>query len=132
MQYSVSIRNNQLDVIESTIGASAKLRILTGTKPTNCSAAQTGTLLCEIALPADWMSSASNGSKSKSGTWSGVGAGAGDAGYFRVVNSDGSVCHIQGTVTLNGGGGDMTVDNTNIAVSQSIAINSFTINCGNA
>lgn len=132
LQYSVDIRNNQLDQVESTLGASAKLRILTGAPPANCAAAQTGTLLCEIALPSDWMNSASGGSKTKLGTWSGVGAAEGTAAHFRVVDNAGTTCHIQGTVTLTGGGGDMTVDNTSIGIGQVVTVNSFTLNAGNA
>jgi hypothetical protein len=33
---------------------------------------------------------------------------------------------MQGSVTATGGGGDLTVDNTNIAVSQTVSVGSFT------
>ena len=136
IQYSVTLRNNQLDQIESTVGASARLRLYSGSPPANCAAAPTGTLLVDMALPSDWMASASNGSKSRLGTWSGTGtAGAGSgtvAGYFRIVDSAGTTCHVQGTVTISGGGGDMTLDNPNIAQNQTVTVNTFTITAGNA
>lgn len=136
LQYSVTVRNNQLDQIESTAGASAKLRLYSGSPPANCAAAATGTLLVDMALPADWMAAASAGSKAKAGTWTatgGAGAGAGtSAGYFRVWDAAVANCHLQGTVTITGGGGDMTLDNTNIANGQSVTINTFTITAGNA
>lgn len=136
IQYSTTLRNNQLDQIEVTTGASAKLRLYSGAAPANCAAAATGTLLLDIALPADWMNAAASGSKTKLGTWSGTGAaGAGsgtNAGYFRVVDSTGTTCHVQGTVTVTGSGGDMTLDNTSIANGQSVTVNTFTINAGNA
>ena len=53
IKYSTAVRNAQLDAIETTIGVSPKLRILTGTAPANCAAAQTGTLLAELTLPSD-------------------------------------------------------------------------------
>jgi hypothetical protein len=132
LQYSVALRNNQLDQVEVTLGASAKLRLLTGAPPANCAAAQTGALLCEIALPADWMTNAASGVKTKSGTWAGTGAAAGTVAHFRVVDNAGTTCHMQGTVTITGGGGDMTVDNTSIAVSQNVTVNTFTLGAGNA
>lgn len=132
LQLSTAVRNARLDAIETAVGASAKLRILTGTPPADCATAQSGTLLCEIALPSDWMANASGGAKAKSGTWSGVGAGAGTAGYFRVVDSTGATCHLQGTVSATGGGGDMTLDNTSIAVSQAVTVNTFSLTDANA
>lgn len=136
IQYSVSLRNAQLDQIESTTGASAKLRLYTGAPPADCAAAATGDLLVEMALPSDWMAAAASGSKSKAGTWSGQGtaaAGTGKAaGYFRIVNNDGTTTHMQGTVKITGGGGDMELDNTNIAQSQVVTVNTFKVSAGNA
>jgi hypothetical protein len=136
VQWSTVIRNAQLDAIESQVGASPKLRIYNGVEPANCAAALSGnTLLAEGALPADWMNDASTGSKTKLGTWSmtgQVGAGAGTSGTFwRLYDSAGTTCHGQGTLTITGGGGDMTVDNTNIANNQAVSISSFTVNAGN-
>lgn len=135
VQYSTTLRNNQLDQIETTTGASAKLRLYSGAPPANCAAAATGTLLVEMTLPSDWMAAASAGSKAKSGVWSGTGAagaGAGTvAGYFRITDSAGTTTHMQGTVTITGGGGDMTLDNPNIATGQTVTVNTFTVTAGN-
>lgn len=133
IQYSTTLRNNQLDQVESTTGTSAILRIYSGSAPANCAAAATGTLLAEMTLPSDWMAAASSGSKAKSGTWQDTSANAtGTAGYFRVLDSTGTTTHIQGTVTATGGGGDLTLDNTSIASGQSVTINTFTLSAGNA
>lgn len=133
LQYSTTLRNNQLDQIEITTGASAKLQLRTGAPPVNCAAAATGTLLAELALPADWMNAAAAGSKTKLGTWSVAAVAAGTAGHFRVVDSAGTTCHLQGAVTATGGGSDnMILDNTSIAVGQIVTTNTFTINAGNA
>lgn len=98
IQYSVEVRNAQLDTFESTVGASAKLRIYSGSAPANTAAAATGTMLCEITLPADYMNAAATGSKTLLGTWSGTGdagAGAGTAaGYFRIWNSGVTTAHL--------------------------------------
>lgn len=130
IQLSVAARNARLDTFESTAGASAKLQIRSGAQPANCAAAASGTLLCEIALPADWMANAASGSKAKSGTWSGTGAAAGTAGHFRVVDNAGTTCHMQGSVGTSGT--DMTLDNTNIASGQTVTVNTFTVSDGNA
>lgn len=131
-QYSVAVRNATLDPIESTIGASAKLYIYSGGVPTNCAAAATGTLLASGTLPADWMNAASGGTKTLLGAWTLTGVAAGAAGYFRVLDNAGTAVGIQGTVTATGGGGDMTLDNTSIAVSQIVNITTFTLTAGGA
>lgn len=132
MQYSVTLRNNQLDQVESTLGVSPKLQFRSGVAPANCAAADSGTLLAEMTLPSDWMAAAASGSKVKAGTWTVAGTAAGVIGHFRIKDSGLVACHVQGSVTLTGGGGDMTVDNTNVAVGQSITVNTYTINAGNA
>lgn len=133
LQYSVAVRNARLDVVESTIGASAILRIRSGSVPANCAAADSGTVLATINLPSDWMAAASGGTKALSGTWQDTSADAtGTAGHFRIYASDGTTCGIQGTVTITGGGGDMTVDNTSFASGQSFTVTSFTLTAGNA
>lgn len=133
LQYSVAVRNAQLDAVETTIGTAPLLRIYSGSVPATCATAASGTLLAEMTLPSDWMAAASSGSKSLSGTWQDASANAaGTAGYWRLYDSGGSTCHAQGTVTATGGGGDMTLDNTSIASAQSVTVTSFTISAGNA
>lgn len=133
LQYSVTVRNAQLDAVETTVGTAPLLRIYSGSAPANCAAAASGTLLAEMTLPSDWMAAASSGSKALSGTWQDSSANAtGTAGHFRLYDSGGTTCHAQGTVTATGGGGDMTLDNTSIASAQSVTITSFTITAGNA
>ena len=133
LQYSVTVRNLKLDAVETAIGTSAVLKIRTGSAPATCAAGDTGTVLATVDLPSDWMDPASSGSKAKAGTWQDTAADAtGTAAHFRIYASDGTTCHVQGTVTLAGGGGDMTVDNTSFATGQTFTINSFSITAGNA
>lgn len=131
MQRSVAVNNARLDAVETTIGASPKLRIYSGAMPANCAAARTGTLIAEIALPSDWMAAASGAAKAKSGTWSVAAAAAGTTGYYSIMDNAGSTCHEQGTVTATGGGGDMTVDNTSVALGQTVTVTSFQWTSGN-
>jgi hypothetical protein len=122
-----------LDQIETTVGVSATLRIRTGAPPATCATADSGTVLATMTLPSDWMSAASSGSKALLGTWQDASAdNAGTAAHFRIYDSAGTTCHLQGTVTATGGGGDMTLDNTVIAAAQTVTITSFTIAAANA
>lgn len=133
LQYSVAVRNARLDVVETTIGVSAILRIRSGSVPANCAAADSGTVLATANLPSDWMAAASSGTKALSGSWADSSADAtGTAGHFRIYASDGTTCHMQGTVTATGGGGDMTVDNTSFASGQAFSVTGFTLTAGNA
>lgn len=133
IQQSTTVRNARLDAVETAIGTSAIMRIRSGAPPANCATADSGTVLATINLPSDWLAAASGGSKSMSGTWQDASADAtGTAGHFRIYDSAGTTCHMQGTITATGGGGDMTIDNTSIAATQEINITSFTLTAGNA
>jgi sulfur carrier protein ThiS len=132
-QFSTDARNASLDVIETTIGASAILEIRSGATPADCATADSGDVLATLNLPADWLAAAANGTKVKAGTWEDTSAdAAGTAGHFRIKDNGGTTCHIQGSITATGGGGDMTLDNTNIAAGQSITVTSFSITAGGA
>lgn len=133
IQFSVAVRNARLDQFETTVGASAILKIRTGAAPANCAAADSGTVLATLNLPADWMAAAAGGAKAMSGTWQDLSAdAAGTALHFRVYDSGGATCHMQGTCSATGGGGDMQIDNPTLAVGQQFNVTSFTITDGNA
>lgn len=133
IQFSVATRNARLDSLETTIGTSAIMRIRTGAQPATCATADSGSVLATLTLPSDWMAAASAGSKAKSGTWEDLSADAtGTAGHFRIYDNAGTTCHIQGSVTATGGGGDMTVDNTSFASGQAFTVTGFTLTDGNA
>ena len=133
VQLSVAVRNARLDAIESTIGTAAVLKIRTGAATSDVASADSGTVLASLTLPSDWLAAASSGSKAKSGTWQDTSADAtGTAAHFRIYASDGTTCHMQGSVTATGGGGDLQLDNTSIASGQSVTISSFSLTDANA
>lgn len=128
---STTVKNAMLDAIETAVGASAVLKIRTGAAP-GIGNADSGTVLATLSLPSDWMAAASGGSKAKSGTWEDASADAsGTAAHFRIYASDGTTQHLEGTVTVTGGGGDMELDSVSITAGQSITITSFTLTAGN-
>lgn len=135
MQKSTAVRNAQLDAIETTVGASAVLKLRSGAQPANCAAADSGTVVATLALPADWMSNASGGAKALLGTWADAAADNANAGgtmHWRLYANDGATCHLQGTVTVTGGGGEIELQNLNISAGQAINITAFNITAAGA
>lgn len=137
IKYAESIRNAQLNAIETDVSTSPKLRIYSGDVPANVAASLgAAVLLAEGDLPSDWMAAASSGAKAKSGTWTLTGQSGASTGtvgtFFRVYASDGTTPKIQGTFSVTGGGGDMTADNASIANAQVVTVNTFQITAGNA
>lgn len=133
LQLSVTVRNALLDSFETAIGTSAVLKLRTGSAPATCATADSGTVVATMSLPSDWMAAASDGSKAKNGTWEDTAADtAGTAEHFRIYASDGTTCHMQGTVTVTGNGGDMTLDNNVLAAGQQVTITAFTLTAPNS
>lgn len=130
MQYSVAVNNARLDAVETTIGASPKLRIFSGSMPANCAAADSGTLLVEMTLPADWLNAAANASKTLLGTWTGTASGGSAATptHYRIWNNAGTACGEQGTAGI--GTGELQVNGT-ITSGQTVSVTSYTKNAGN-
>lgn len=86
-----------------------------------------------MSLPSDWLGASASGVKSKLGTWTDTSAdAAGTAAHFRIKNTAGSVCHMQGTVTATGGGGDLTLITTAVLLGQPVTITTFALTAGGA
>ena len=130
IQLSVAVRNGMLDAIETVIGPGAVIKMRTGAAPANNAAADTGTVVASITTASDFMGAASNGAKAFSNTpLTDVSAdNTGTIGHYRVYAADGTTCHMQGTVTLTGNGGDMTVDNNVVNQGQQFSITTWSIN----
>ena len=127
IQNSVAVRNAQADAWETAIGTTAVLKLRTGAQPATCATADSGTVLISYTLASDWAAAASNGAKAfNSVPFSGSASGTGTAAHYRLYASDGTTCHEQGTVTLTAGGGDVTLDNTNIVSGQTVTVNGWT------
>lgn len=132
VQLGVLTRNARLDAIEAQLGASPVMTIRTGAPPANCAAANSGTVLATINLPSDWMAAASGGTKAiANGPWQDTSADAsGTAAHFRIHNTAGTVCEMQGTVGQ--GTGDLQLDNATLVAGQTVRITAFTLTDGNA
>jgi hypothetical protein len=130
LQLSVSVRNARLDTIESTAGTAAILKIRTGAAPADCATADSGTVLASLTLPSDWMAAAASGVKAKTGTWQATASATGTAAHFRIYDSAGTTCHLQGT--CGQGSGDLSLDNTSIATGQTVTVSTFSLTDANA
>jgi len=137
IQYSIPVRNAQLDAWETTIGTTPVINLYAEVPTANCAAAAPATLIASGTLPADWSAAAVNGQKTiLNGPFTVTGVAAAGAGTpalsYRIYDSTGTTCHEQGTVSITGGGGDLQLDNTNIANNQVLTISTQTRNAGNA
>lgn len=130
IKLSAAVRNAMLDAIEATIGTSAVVKLRTGAPPTATSDADSGDVVATFSLASDWAAAASSGSKAFNDTpiEDASADDDGTIGHYRVYASNGTTCHMQGTVTETGGGGDMTVDNADVNAGQAIAITSWSMN----
>lgn len=129
VQYSVGVRDGQANAKETEwiTGGAPVLKIFSGNQPANCAAANSGTELASMNLPADPLTASSSGNKTKSGTWSGTAIATGTAGHYRVYKNDGTTCVEQGDIT-----DDMTIDNTSIATGQTVTVTSYSMTIAHA
>lgn len=131
MQLDLDCRNAILDALETMIGPSPILEFRSGVAPVNTAAADSGVLLAQLILPVDWMAPASGGTKVLAGVWQDSAADAsGTTVHFRLKNSAGTVCRMQGTVATTGTP-DILVSTASITAGQQFTVSAFTFTAGN-
>ena len=117
VQLSVALRSARANQAQTVTSTTAILRILSGSMPANCAAAETGTKLAEInPLPDPYLTTSADGTIAKSGTWTDASADAsGVAGYWRLYKADGTTCTMQGDISTTAAAtGSMTLADTNL------------------
>jgi hypothetical protein len=102
------------------------LKIFSGAEPANAAASDPSGLLCTMQLPMNALAVAS-GVASLNGTWAGTASAAGTAASFRIYDPSGTNCVHQGNVTT-----DLVLNNTSIALNQSVSVSSYSVTDGNA
>lgn len=133
MQFSVAYRNAMLDAGEAVIGTDAIVKFRTGAVPANCAAADTGSVIATFTLASDWAAAAASGAKAWNNLPVAVASSlTGTLGHYRIYASDGVTCHEQGTITVTGGGGDLTVDSLSVTAPQVISITGKSLTAPNA
>lgn len=123
IQLSTSLRNTRADAITSAVGSAAKLRVYTGTAPTACADAATGTQLSEHTLGSPFAASASSGTLSPTLPSNVNVSNSGDAGYWRVYDSTGATCLAQGTCGTSGA--DMNLNTVSLTAGGPLQISSW-------
>lgn len=128
LSLETSVRNAIVNAWIAGFGANPLIRVYSGTPPANAAAALSGNTLI-VKWTGSW-AAASNGSRAFNGTADvsseAFGAGTLTGTFYRIYDSTGTTCYEQGTVTVTGGGGDMTFDNVVFAQNQACRLNSFT------
>lgn len=122
-------RNAAADSVVDAIDAGAAggtLELRTGAQPASANDAATGTLLATIALPDPCFGAAASGVATANAITPDTGDADGDAGWFRVKDSDGNTV-MDGSVTATGGGGDLELNTVTISVGVDIEITSWTV-----
>lgn len=127
-----AVRNARLNAITTYVGASAILRIYSGTRPAN--GGTPTTMLAQLTCNATFAPSASSGVLTLNAISPATSAAAtGTATWFRIVRSDGTTHVMDGSVsTIAAGTGDMRLDDVSVVLGGTVAISSATFVDGNS
>jgi hypothetical protein len=112
--------NAMVDALTDLIDGGT-LEIRTGAKPASPNDAATGTLLATLTFSSPSFGSAASRVATVGAIAAVNGSATGTAGYFRAKSSGGTA-YVDGTVTVTGGGGDLTLDSTSIVSGESVDI----------
>jgi hypothetical protein len=130
--FSTEVRNAQMDAFVTTAGNGALLRLYTGSRPATGDALTGQTLLGTLVLGSPLAPGASGGVITFNPITPDANAdNSGVASWARLVKSDGSSFVADFTVTVTGGGGDITMNSTTISAGQLIEAVSATLAAGN-
>jgi hypothetical protein len=126
--YAAALRNAQLDEITARAGASALLKIFSGTRPATGGAETTK--LSEQVCNATFAPAASGGVLTLNAIADDTAADAtGTASWFRIESS--AAVHVMdGDVAVSGS--DLNFDSISFVAGGTVAISSFTVTAGNA
>lgn len=125
--YVAALRNAQLDALTTQVGASALLRIYSGTRP--ATGGTETTVLAELTCNATFAPAASGGVLTLNAITADSSANAtGTASWFRILTS-GAVAKIDGDVSTSAS--DLNLNSTSITSGGTVSITSFTITAGN-
>lgn len=125
-----SIRTSMVGAISTSIGATSRIKIYTGSAPSK-TASPTGTLLATLTPSATFGSSTTGVLTAGAITSDTSAAASGTPGYYRVIDGttdDGTHTQVQGSCGV--GSGDINFSST-IASGGTVAITSLTYTDGN-
>jgi hypothetical protein len=128
---NVAVRSAMLDTITARAGASALLRIYSGSRPATAGAETT--ILAQLTCNTTFAPAASSGVLTLNAISPATSAAAtGTATWFRIYASNGTTHVLDGSVsTVAAGTGDMQLDSTSIVLGGTVAISSASITAPN-
>lgn len=130
LRYAVTLKNAQLDAITTAIGSNGKLRIYSGTQPTDPDTALAGnTLLADLALSATAAAGASSGVLTLSTITADSSADATGTATFGSLLTSGNTRKVDFSVGTSGA--DLNLNTTSIVSGAQVSVSSFTITAGN-
>lgn len=128
---STALRNARLDAITTAAGASAKLRLYTGTRPATGAAITSQTLLAELTCGATFAPAASGGVLTLNAITGDSSADAsGTATWARLLKSDGTT-HVL-DMDVGTSGSDFNMNSNVISAGAAVSITSATLTEANA
>ncbi|MNN02453.1 hypothetical protein D3C81_1151140 [compost metagenome] len=128
---STALRNSRLDAITTAAGASAKLRLYTGTRPATGAAITSQTLLAELTCGATFAPAASGGVLTLNAITGDSSADAsGTATWARLLKSDGTT-HVL-DMDVGTSGSDLNMNSNVISAGAAVSITSATLTEANA
>ncbi len=116
-----ALRNSEANAFGALFN-SGKLQIRTGAQPADPDSAASGTLLCEIDLPAAPFNGSSGGVITKLGTWSAISVASGVAGWARFISSDTLKTF---DVSVAESAADMIIDDEDVVSGGVVTVTSF-------
>ena len=121
---NTTLRNNRADQISTFAGTSAKLRIYT--------AAYAAPLCDCICSASAFAAAAAGGVLTLNAVSTGTATGAGTAAIARIYKSDGTTMVIEGLTVGVGGGFNVNITNTTIAINDTVSVTAASFTEGNA
>jgi hypothetical protein len=111
----------------------ALLRIYSGTAPTDADTALGAqVLLAELVMSDPAFGAAADSAPGATATASAIADdtaanATGTASFFRLYQSDGTTCEMQGDVTATGGGGTLTLNTVSIVINALVKVTALTM-----
>lgn len=125
LKYGLVARTNRMNQLNTDIGTSAILTLVTATRPGNVANALTGTRVANFTCNASSFAAILNGVLTANPFANAVASAGGTVTHFRLFKSDGTTGVIDGDVSTTGA--DLNLDNNIIASGQTVSISSFAI-----
>jgi hypothetical protein len=127
----IATRNTAANAVANLVDAGAGsglLRVYTGSQPASADLATTGTLLAVFTCNDPAFANAAGGTAALVviPALSTTGLAAGDAGWFRILDSTGATV-LDGSITASGGGGDLIMSMITVSVGLTLQLTAGTI-----